>query len=163
MANPDQTSRNSKGQYVRTTETAARDARAVELRAQGWTYQRIADELGYTNKTSVIDACRRAVRDIVKGPAEQLIAMHAERLETLYEKALEVMEEDHVVVSHGHIVTDDAGNPVKDHGPKLAAIREARATMESFRKLMGLDQPTQVAVSGAVRYEVVGVDPADLT
>ncbi len=40
--------------------------------------------------------------------------------------------------------------------------REMRAIRESYRKLLGVDQPTQVAVSGAVRYEVVGVNPEDL-
>ncbi|MFI1728192.1 hypothetical protein ACH40E_02915 [Streptomyces acidicola] len=168
MANPNQDARDARGHYVRTPETAARDARAAELRTQGLTFQQIADELGYTHKQSAADACRRALRDIVKGPAEKLLALHVERLETLYEKALEVLEADHVVVSHGKVVTmadPETGEekPLKDNGPKLAAIREARATMESFRKLMGLDQPTQVSVSGAVRYEVVGVDPTDLT
>lgn len=168
MANPNQDARNHSGRYVRTPETAARDAQAAELRAQGWTNQRIADHLGYNSPSSVRDACRRAIRDIVKDGAEKLIAVHVDRLETLYEAAVEVLEADHVVVSHGKVVTmldPETGEekPLKDNGPKLAAIREARATMESFRKLMGLDQPTQVNVSGGVRYEVVGVDPADLT
>lgn len=168
MANPNQDARDARGHYVRTPETAARDARAAELRTQGLTFQQIADELGFAHKDSAREACRRALRDIVQGPAEKLLALHIERLETLYEKALEVLEADHVVVSHGKVVTmadPETGEekPLKDNGPKLAAIREARVTMESFRKLMGLDQPTQVSVSGAVRYEVVGVDPTDLT
>ena len=161
--NPNQDARNPSGRYVRTPETAARDAQAAELRAQGWTNQRIADHLGYSSPSSVRDACRRAIRDIVKDGAEKLIAVHVDRLETLYEAAVEVLEADHVVVSHGKVVTGADGQPLKDNGPKLAAIREARATMESFRKLMGLDQPTQVNVSGGVRYEVVGINPEDLT
>jgi hypothetical protein len=38
-----------------------------------------------------------------------------------------------------------------------------RQIRESYRRLYGLDAETKVNVSGAVRYEVVGVDPADLT
>lgn len=146
MANPDQDSRNSKGQYVRTLEGATRDARAVELRSQGWTYRQIAEELGYSSHKTVIAACRRAIRDITKGPAEKLIALHMERLETLYEAALEVAEREHVVVSHGKIIRDDDGTPLTDSGPKLAALREARATLESFRKLTGIDAPSRVSI-----------------
>lgn len=163
MANPDQGSRDPQGKYTRTTATAERDARACELRAQGLTYQQIAEELGYSDKSNARQAVRRAVREIVKGPAEQLLQLHMERLETLYEAALDVVETDHVLVSHGRIITDDTGTPLKDNAPKLAAIREARATMESFRRLVGLDAEQKINVSGGVRYEVVGITRDDLT
>ncbi|MFF3511542.1 hypothetical protein [Streptomyces sp. NPDC002573] len=163
MANPNQDARNGNGKYVRTPETAQRDARAAELLSQGYSYREIAKELGYQSHTAAIQACRRACRDIVQGPAEKLIALSVDRLEYLFAKAMEIAEADHVVVSHGRIVKDDQGNTLKDSGPTLAAIREARATLESFRKLTGLDQPAKVNVSGGVRYEVVGVDPEDLT
>lgn len=162
MANPDQESRDPHGHYVRTPEKAASDARAAELRAEGWTYQQIGDELGI-DKTNARRACRRALREIVQGPAEKLLAMHMERLETLYEAALDVLEADHPLVSHGRVITDDTGQPLKDDGPKLAAIREARATMESFRRLVGLDAEQKINVSGGVRYEVVGITGEDLT
>lgn len=168
MANPNQNARDSKGHYVRTPAQATKDAQAAELRTQGLTFQEIADELGFSDRSSARQACRRALREIVHGSAEKLLALHVDRLENLYEAAVEVIEAEHVVVSHGKVVTmvdpeTHEEKPLKDNGPKLAAIREARSTLESFRKLMGLDQPTQVSVSGAVRYEVVGVDPADLT
>lgn len=164
----DNRARNNLGRYTRSIATAERDRDAAQLRAQGWTYQRIADHLGYASKSGVIDAIRRALRDVVKGPAEQLLALHMERLETLYEAAVEVIEAEHVVVSHGKVVTmtdpdTNEEKPLRDNGPKLAAIREARQTLDAFWNLTGMKQPTQVAVSGSVRYEVVGVDPADLT
>lgn len=160
--------RDGRHRFARNPATAANDARAAELRAQGWTYQRIADELGYATKTGALDAVRRAVREVVQGPAERLVALHIERLETLYEAALEVLEADHVLVSHGKVITmadPETGEekPLKDNGPKLAAIREARATLDSFWTLTGMKKPAKVEHSGGVRYEVVGVDPADLT
>jgi hypothetical protein len=166
-ARPDR-SRDGRGQYIRTPETAQRDAQAANLRAEGRTFQAIANELGYSDKTNARQGVRRALREIVQGPAEKLLALHMERLETLFEEAVEVSERDHVVVSHGKVimmVDPETGEekPLIDSGPKLAALREARATLESFRKLTGLDQPTKVNVSGGVRYEVVGVDPEDLT
>lgn len=163
MANPNQDARNERtGRYVRSPQTAARDAQAADLRAQGRTYQQIADELGYGDKKTALEAVRRAMRDIVREPAERLLAIHMERLETLYEAALEVLEADHVVVSHGRIIKDDDGNPLKDTGPKLAAIREARATLDSFWTLTGMKKPAKVEHSGNVKYEVVGIDPQDL-
>lgn len=163
MANPNQEARDGHGRYVRTAEAAARDARAAELLTAGHTYREIAAELGYSSHTAAIQACRRAVRDVIQGPAEKLLATHIDRLEYLYAAALEVLEGDHVVVSHGQVVKDADGQPLRDSAPKLAAIREARASLESFRKLTGLDQPAKVNLSGGVRYEVVGVDPEDLT
>lgn len=163
MANPNQDARSGgTGEYVRTPETAARDARAAELRAQGWSYPQIGEELGI-DKSNARKACRRALREIVQGPAEKLLAIHMERLETLYEAAMEVLEADHVVVSHGQIIRGDDGQPLKDNGPKLAAIREARSTLDSFWTLTGMKKPAKVEHSGGVKYEIIGVDPADLT
>ena len=159
--------RTANGQYAYTPEAAARDAHAAELRAQGWTSQQIADELGYSHRRTAQLAIRHALREIVKGPAEKLLAIHMERLETLYDAAVEVLEADHVVVSHGRVVTmpdPETGEekPLVDHAPKLAAIREARATLDSFWTLTGMKKPAKVEHSGGVKYELVGVDPQDL-
>lgn len=146
MANPNQNARDAHGHYIRTPETAARDARAAQLRAEGWTIQAIADELGYNSKTSATLAIRRALQAIVHGPAEQLLSLYVDRLENLYHAAEDIREQDHVVVSHGKIIKDDDGNPLTDSGPKLAAIREARETLVSMRKMLGLDAPSRVSV-----------------
>lgn len=145
MANPNQHSRDSAGHYIRTPQTATTDARAAQLRAEGWTLQQIADELG-CDKTTAGRAIRRALREIVKGPAEKLLAMEAERLDTLYEEALEVLQRDHVTVSHGKVIKDDDGNVLLDDGPKLAAIDRLVKVRESYRKLLGLDAPSRVSV-----------------
>lgn len=146
MANPNQDARDGHGHYIRTPETAERDARAAQLRAEGWKLQDIADELGYSSKTSAIYAIRRALQAIVHGPAEQLLSLYLDRLENLYQAAEEIRETDHLVVSHGKIIRDDDGNPLIDSGPKLAAIREARETLVSVRKMVGLDAPSRVSI-----------------
>jgi hypothetical protein len=163
MANPYQNARGAHGRYVATPEAAERAAQAADLRAQGWTYQRIADELGYANKSVARGAVRNALSAIGKERAEKLFELERERLETVYEEVLDILERDHVMVSHGKVIKDDAGNPLLDDGIKLQAVDRLLRTRESFRKLVGLDQPTKTEVSGGVKYEVVGVDPADLT
>jgi hypothetical protein len=145
MANPNQNSRNNRnGRYERSITTAERDAHAAQLRAEGWTFQQIADEIGFPDKSQAHKAVRRALNDVIKGPAEKLLAQEAARLDTLYEEALAVLERDHVKVSHGHVVKDEYDTPLLDDGPKLAAIDRLVKIRESYRRLFGLDQPVKV-------------------
>ena len=155
--------RDGHGRFSDSPETANRDAKAATLRAQGRTFQQIATELGYSDRGDAWRGVQRARASVLQGPAEELIRTEAAQLDILYTEALEVLERDHVMVSHGRIICDDNGDPILDDGPKLAAIRELRTLRESYRKLFGLDAATKTEVSGGVRYEVVGIDPADLT
>src|SRR5207248_2507104 len=161
--------RDARGNFTATIDRDERAARAARLKADNprMTYQQIADAIGYSNKGDAWRAIQRC-REAVKASAgAELVAAEAQQLDDLFVAALEVLERDHVVVSHGKVITmadeDGTEKPLLDDGPKLAALREMRAIRESYRKLLGVDQPTLVAVSGAVRYEVVGVNPEDLT
>lgn len=138
--------RDGSNRFARTPDSARRDARAAELRAQNWTLQAIADELGYYDASAARKAIRSALSAIVREPAQRLIAQEAERLDSLYEEALEVLLRDHVTVSHGKVIKDDDGNPLLDDGPKLAAIDRLVKVRESYRKLLGLDAPSRVSV-----------------
>lgn len=142
--NPNQEARDGRGRYVRTLESAARDAEAARLHAQGWTYKAIAAELQMGDKSTAIRAVQRAVRAVVQGPAEEVLKLHTARLEYAYGKAVEIAEADHIMVSQGKIMRDDEGRPLRDHAPVLAALREARQTLDSFRIMMGLNQPVKV-------------------
>lgn len=164
-ATPPGQARDAQGHFVTTIDHEQRAAAAARLRADNpeMTYQQIADAVGYSNKGDAWRAIQKCRQAVIRTAGAELIAAEASQLDDLFVAALEVMERDHVVVSHGKVVTNDDGEPLLDDGPKLAAIREMRQIRESYRKLHGLDQPAQVSVSGSVRYEVVGVDPADLT
>lgn len=165
--NPGQDARDGRGRYHRTLETAERDRQAAELFDQGLTYQEIADELGYNNKSTAIRAVRRAVREVVQEAGEKVLKLHLSRMEYLFAKAVEVIEADHVVVSHGKVITmldPETGEekPLRDHAPVLAAVNSARQCLESVQSLTGMKQPTKIEHSGGVKYELVGVDPQDL-
>ncbi|MFG3170581.1 hypothetical protein [Streptomyces sp. NPDC048200] len=136
--------RTAKGQFAPGVDTARRDARAAELRAENWSLQDIADELGYHDKSHARQGIRRALRSIVKGPAEKLLAVYADRLEDIFQRTMEIAEAEHVMVSHGRVITDADGKPMRDHAPVLAAFREARSALADVRKMVGLDQPTRV-------------------
>lgn len=135
--------RNGSGQFTKSLEGAQRDALAAQMHAEGASYNQIARELG-VHKTQAIRAVQRAVRAVVKGPAEEVLKLHANRLEWAYEKAVQVAEADHVVVSHGKVICDENGTPLRDHAPVLAALREARQTLDSFQNLFGLKQPVKI-------------------
>lgn len=153
--------RDSRGHFFQTLDSAERDAAAARLAAQGRKYQQIAEELGYHGKGDAWRAVQRCRKAALKTAGAELIAAEAAQLDDLYVAALEVLERDHYAHGNGKVVTMD-GVPVLDDGPKLAAIRELRQIRESYRKLTGADAAQKINVDGAVRYEVVGVDPADL-
>jgi hypothetical protein len=143
MPRPDQDSRDGTGRYHRTLEGAERDRRAAELFDQGWTYQRIADELGI-DKSTAIRAVQRAVRAVVKDAGESVVKTMIGRLEYAYLKAIEIAETEHVLVSHGKVIVGQDGVPLRDHAPVLAALREARQTIESFCRMTGVGQPLKI-------------------
>ncbi|MEV6181341.1 hypothetical protein [Streptomyces sp. NPDC052015] len=143
---PGENLRDGNGRFIRDPETAAKDARAAELRARGWSYRRIATELGYDAHTSAMDAVQRAIRDACAGPAKAVVDLEVQRLEAMYDKVLDILERDRPVVSHGKIIYDEDGNPLVDDELKLKAIDRALRTRESFRKLLGLDAPSRVSV-----------------
>ncbi|MFI9200172.1 hypothetical protein [Streptomyces sp. NPDC053048] len=148
--------RGGDGKWIYTPEAARRDAEAAELRAKGWHYRRIAEHLGIDVHTAH-QAVQRALKAIVQEPAEEVRTLELERLDRLYERAVEVLERRHVTVSQGKIIYE-GGEPLADDGPVLQAIDRLLRIQERRAKLLGLDAATKTQVSGGVRYEIVGVD-----
>ena len=164
-ATPTGAQHGSTGRYITTLAHDERAAAAARMKADHprMTYQQIADAVGYSNKGDcwrAIDKCRKAV---LQSAGAALVASEAALLDDMFAEALEVLDREHLVVSHGKVVTGEDGKPLLDDGVKLATLREMRYIRESYRKLFGADQPTQVTVSGSVKYEVVGVESSDLT
>lgn len=149
MSHPwDRPHNNVTGKFEASQAAADRAAAAARLKAENprLTYQQIADAVGYSSKGDAwraIDRCRKAV---LRQAGAELITAEAAQLDDLFVAAMEVLERDHVMVSHGRIVKGDDGAPLLDDGPKLAAVREMRQIRESYRKLFGLDAPSRVSV-----------------
>ncbi|MFI2426515.1 hypothetical protein ACH5A7_20865 [Streptomyces sp. NPDC018955] len=136
------------GKFEASQAAADRAAEAARLRAENphMTYQQIADAVGYSSKGDAWRAVQRCREAVLRQAGAELIASEAQQLDDLFVHAMEVLERDHVMVSHGRIVKGDDGNPLLDDGPKLAAVREMRQIRESYRKLFGLDAPSRVSV-----------------
>jgi hypothetical protein len=152
--------RGGDGKFTRTPEGAERDAAAAKLRGNGLSYRAIASQLNM-DVSSAHAAVQRALREIVEEPAEDVRRIELERLDTMYEAAMGVLERQHVTVSNGRVVCLD-DEPLPDDGPVLHAIDRLLRIAERRAKLLGLDSAQKVDVSGGVRYEIVGVDPEAL-
>jgi hypothetical protein len=162
------------GRFIRTVKSVQRDADAAALRAQGWTFQRIANELGYANKGKARDGVLRAFAEIPYEDLEAARRLDLERIDRLIEQAWQVMERGHVAYSNGQVVRrrtgetemdddgfpvlDKAGKPVpvyeevQDDGPVLAAIDRIRALLERRAKITGYEAPSRS------RIEVITAD-----
>ncbi|EWS99639.1 hypothetical protein N865_21725 [Intrasporangium oryzae NRRL B-24470] len=71
------------GRHRNMALAAARRARAVELRTQGWTYQQIADELGYANRGAVYQAVSKALQGRTHEAVDSLRDLETARLDAL--------------------------------------------------------------------------------
>lgn len=62
---------------------AERERRALELRKQGMTYDKIAQELGFANRSSARDCVQRCLARTVREPADEVRQLECERLDAL--------------------------------------------------------------------------------
>jgi len=129
------------------------------------TQAQIADDLDISQaRVSEIIAEWRASTPAVDLDAmrQQSLALYAE----LTERALEIADlagAPIAVGKDGKIFYDENGEVVRDHSGRLRALETAAKMDAETRKLMGLDAAGRMEISGSVRYELVGIDPEDLS
>ena len=83
--------------------------------------------------------------------------------EWLWDTAQLVRADPIPAFSNGRAILLDDGTPALDHSGRLAAMQTGLKITESWRKMIGLDQPAKVEVDQQVRYILENVDDADLT
>jgi len=152
------------GKFTRTAATIERDHKAAELHGQGWSYRRIAAELGFASGGKAHEAVMRAFADIPTPGSDYAKRLDLERIDRLIEKAWAIALKDHLTVSQGRIVgkligwqRDDDGEILRDGDgkpiglyedilddmPALAAIREIRALLERRARIIGYEAPAR--------------------
>lgn len=163
----EQRARGPSGRFIRTVDSATRDAEACRLRAQGLSYRQIAEQLDYSDEAAAYRAISKVLKETVQEPAEELRALEVARLDALLTRAWAVLERDHVAHSGGKLVMvvgeDGQEIPLRDDAPTLAAIDRVLKIMERRAKYLGLDAPTKIEQGGVVKYIVEGVDLGALT
>jgi transcriptional regulator len=60
-----------------------RQGKALEMRKAGYTYQVIADNLGYYDRAAAEKAVRRALERITEEPAKEVLKLELERLDAM--------------------------------------------------------------------------------
>ena len=127
-------------------DAADMDARCLDLRRTGATYREIARTVGLS-VANVHGRVARSLDRTRREPADALRGLELERLDALQVAATKVLATNHVVIQGGKVVRDKQGEPYRDHGPTLTAIRTLVQVQESRRRLLGLDAPTKHDIS----------------
>lgn len=67
----------------RRMETKERHRQAVELRRAGYTYDVIAQRLGFSNRSAARQAINNALREFIREPAEEVLTWELDRLDRM--------------------------------------------------------------------------------
>lgn len=153
---------------------AIRDAEALGYRAMGWTFERIATEMGYANRSGAQKAVERAIANSVQETSDEAKILILADLREAKRHAWAVLGRTHLVVSNGHVVRrfigierDEDGierldpdgktipvfEDVEDDGPVLAAIDRIVKIDAEIAKILGAYAP--------VRSEVITMDAVE--
>lgn len=115
---------------ARRVEAAEKQAKALELRKAGETFQQIANTIGYEGPGAAYKAVHAGIRKMLREPAEALIELEVSRLDemlrAIWPKVL-------------------AGD--------TQAIDRVLRIMDRRAKYLGLDAPTKVDITGLIREE----------
>jgi hypothetical protein len=129
-----------------------RDFHAARLRAEGSSYQQIADEMGYSS-SGAFDAVQRGLQRSVREPTDAARDLQLNALDELAREAWAVLRREHFVVDRGQVVWHD-GAPLRDDMPVLRAIDALLKVHERQSKLLGLNAPPKVQVD-STRVQMV--------
>ena len=151
-------------------KTLERRQQALDMRAKGYTFRRIAQELGYHDDAHAYNDCKEALDEYRKRmdtSVESVVAEADVRLRDALEKINEIIEKRHLVVSHGQVVHHDNGDgeyvPLEDSGPVVAAIDRVIKLQQELLKVHGAYPATkqEVDVNSVVQY-VIKIDGPEL-
>ena len=133
---------------------ATKDARALSFRAQGWTYDRIAAEMRYHDRSAARKAVERALGTDVRESNEAAKALLIADLNAAKQAVWAVLEANHLVISDGRVVTLD-GEPIPDDEPVLKAVDRLVKIDQELAKIYGAYAPA------LARVEVITEDVVD--
>jgi hypothetical protein len=135
------------------------------MAVDGYTYQQIADRLGYNSPQAAHKDVKAGLAPAIKArqeAAEELIEVQISRLEQLYRDARKIFEEFQTATTDDPVFGRD-GTPVADQ--RLAAMDRMLKVGESLRKLVGADAPakteSRTTIDATVGYHVA-VAPEEL-
>lgn len=162
---------------AKSEQAKQRQAKAVRMRTEGYTWQQIADELGWSNPGNAHRAVASYFANYPVPDADELRQQENEKLDDLERAVRAVLQREHVVIQHGKVVgrfmgwmTDDDGQVITgndgkpvakleeivDDEPILKAVAQLLRIAERRAKLNGIDRPIVVRIEdeGALDSEI---------
>lgn len=125
----------------RRATAAEKRKRALELRRAGWTFEDIAEEVGYANKGVAYTAVKTAIKNITRESANDLIELELARLDDMFSGLYERARD-------GDVFAVDRALKIMDQRAKFLSLydrkeddtsAEVRAALVGFREgLRGL-------------------------
>lgn len=128
-----------------------RDAQALGYRARGWTYDRVANEMGYQNRSAARKAVERAMANAVRETTEEAKTLLLADYNAAKQEVWAVLDASHITISQGRVVELD-GTPVPDDAPVLAAVDRLVKINQEIAKIYSAYAPVQS------RVEIVTTD-----
>ena len=125
-----------------------RRAEVVRLRAQGLTWDQVAERTGYANGSSALKAWRAAIKQVPDLAVKEIRAAERERLSEMDAVLADIVAHPPAkTTAIGKTVIDpDTGETVRDMTAVIAAVRERRQVGESLRRLVSADAPPAAPV-----------------
>lgn len=148
---------------ARKIEIALRRQRLVEMRIKGYTWQQIADELGYSsaqNACNDLNATMKRSETELSTTLDAYRQLELERLNDITRRLEKIYSKRHVVVQRGEIVRDENDEALEDDGPLMQAIDRMLKVAESRRKLLGTDAPDRMV--SEIRLTIDGIPTEEL-
>ena len=139
--------RNGNGSYRRDLEHVERDAEACRLASMGWSYSKIAAELGYADKGAAYRGVQKVLVETARTQGtETLRQQQLAEMTELRRRMWEAVDSPPPAVDRlGRIVKDDDGNPVPDIQAQAAAAAVILRAAERISRLRGLDAARKTA------------------
>lgn len=143
------------GRFLKTLESAERDAEACRMLERGHTYQEIADALGFGSRGHAYTAIQKALAALPRESAMELRRVRVNQLNYVLYNTMQIIGRTYPVVSQsGQIVRDADGNPLLDESPRLAALDKARRTIMDLARIEGTIAPVRTEA-------VISIDSLD--
>ena len=140
----------------RSLATRESDARALEFRRRGLSFEQISAQMEWRSPSAAYQAVQRALADSAREASEEVRQIEADRLDELTRTLYRVLGTKHYVVSVGSgkiALHPETGKPLQDDGPVIQAVAGLLRVSERRAKLLGLDAPA--------RHEFITIDAID--
>ena len=175
MATKKKPKRRMPATHPRLIRARQREKRAIELREQGWSFQAIAAEVGYSDRCGAWEAVTRAMARLV--PQEKADAIRNRQVAIVKQVQQEALEQwwrsvedakktvvniDSVPGENGAKEKKSVTQTTEGQTGNPALLDKIIKASERLAKFLGLDAPQKLELGGETSVRVIGLKAADV-